>query len=70
MKNSGLEASSLVIGKQELVRKPYATPVLTCFGNVRSLTASGSGAQQEQTTEMMMVIQCDASGTKSPCTLP
>lgn len=68
MKNSGLESGGVVNGKQDLNRKPYAMPVLTCFGSVRSLTASGSGTMAEQYN--MSTMQCDASATKSPCPIP
>lgn len=54
---------------QRLSKKHYLAPVLTCYGDVRSLTASGSGTMVESVTGAMVMV-CDNSAVKSPCVLP
>ena len=51
-------------------KQPYSPPMLTCFGDVRSLTASGSADNMEGNTSDPNV--CSSQGEnafKGPCAM-
>ena len=47
-------------------RKPYATPRLVCYGDVRVLTQAGSGSLNENNP---FNTSCNAEVLKKACTL-
>jgi len=51
------------------IKKSYTTPVLACFGDVRSLTASGSDGRTEGkiSTDPLVCRSDGENALKGPC---
>jgi hypothetical protein len=69
MNKKSRETKRLVDEISATDRKLYATPNLTCFGEVRALTASGSDlSDQEQATSSDQ--ECSQDKNRGPCIRP
>ena len=67
MKTAASENSRALDQLKNNSKQAYSTPALICFGEVRTLTTSGSGPKVEQTTGPPGSGDCSHDKNRKPC---